>query len=230
MDRLVATHSMYVHIDCKTLKCVFYHLLKYADNLNTQVCRTLKKSPYEVVYGQPPRTTPFAELPEGKGSCVMEEEVADLIDGKCILYIILVCLCAVCDYSDLLIAFVTSFFRIVGIIMYPFQSSDHTTSVHPVSKASPVSQASLPGSQASPPVNQASPSVKPSRLTRSSVSPASQASPSVKPSRLTRSSVSPAQTNDSDQNGTSSPDKSLLAKRTSSDIRLVLFYTCIHTS
>ena len=49
------------------------------DNLNTQVCRTLKKSPYEVVFGQPPRTTPFAELPKGKNPCIMEEDVADLI-------------------------------------------------------------------------------------------------------------------------------------------------------
>ncbi|KAL5475273.1 hypothetical protein EMCRGX_G027353 [Ephydatia muelleri] len=48
-------------------------------NLNTQVCRTLKKSPYEVVFGQPPRTTPFAELPKGKNPCIMEEDVADLI-------------------------------------------------------------------------------------------------------------------------------------------------------
>ena len=53
-----------------------------ADNLKTQVCRTLKKSPYEVVYGQPLRTTPFTELPKGKEPCVMEEEVADLMDGK----------------------------------------------------------------------------------------------------------------------------------------------------
>ncbi|KAL5481610.1 hypothetical protein EMCRGX_G021805 [Ephydatia muelleri] len=56
------------------------HLLAYnLDDLNTQVCRTLKKSPYEVVFGQPPRTTPFAELPKGKNPCIMEEDVADLI-------------------------------------------------------------------------------------------------------------------------------------------------------
>eukprot|EP00731_Ephydatia_muelleri_P017471 Em0010g569a len=48
-------------------------------NLNTQVCRTLKKCPYEVVFGQPPRTTPFAEFPKGKNPCIMEEDVADLI-------------------------------------------------------------------------------------------------------------------------------------------------------
>ena len=58
------------------------HFLTHSDNLNTQLCRTLKKSPYEVVFGQPPRTTPFAELPKGKGSCIMEEEVADLLNGK----------------------------------------------------------------------------------------------------------------------------------------------------
>ena len=45
-------------------------------NHNTQLCHILKKSPYEVVYGQPPRIAPFAELPKGKGSCIMEE-VAD---------------------------------------------------------------------------------------------------------------------------------------------------------
>ena len=58
------------------------HFLTHSDNLNTQLCRTLKKSSYEVVFGQPPRTTPFAELPKGKGSCIMEEEVADLVNGK----------------------------------------------------------------------------------------------------------------------------------------------------
>ena len=58
------------------------HFLTHLDNLNTQLCRTLKKSPYEVVFGQPPQTTPFAELPKGKGSCIMEEEVADLMNGK----------------------------------------------------------------------------------------------------------------------------------------------------
>ena len=57
------------------------HFLTHSDNLNTQLCHTLKKSPYEVVFGQPPRTTPFA--PKGKGSCIMEEEVADLVNGKC---------------------------------------------------------------------------------------------------------------------------------------------------
>ena len=51
-------------------------------NLNTEVCCTLKKSLYEVVYGQPPRTTPFTELPKGKEPYVMEEEVADLMYGK----------------------------------------------------------------------------------------------------------------------------------------------------
>ena len=64
---------------CAVCKAI---LTMHADNLNTQVCRTLKKRPYEVVYGQPPRTTPFAELPKGKGPCVMEEEVADIMDGK----------------------------------------------------------------------------------------------------------------------------------------------------
>ena len=56
--------------------------LTHLDNLNIQLCRTLKKSPYELVFVQPPRTTPFAELPKRKGSCIMEEEVADLMNGK----------------------------------------------------------------------------------------------------------------------------------------------------
>ena len=51
-----------------------------ADNLNTQAYHTLKKSPYEVVFGQPPRTTPFAELPKGKNPFILEEDVSDLID------------------------------------------------------------------------------------------------------------------------------------------------------
>ena len=67
---------MYVSNGCRNINH-FLHL----DNLNTQLCRTLKKSHYEVVFGQPPRTTPFAELPKGKGSCIMEEEVADLMNG-----------------------------------------------------------------------------------------------------------------------------------------------------
>ena len=49
------------------------NFLMHADNLNAQLRRILK-------YGQPPKTTPFSELPKGKGSCIMEEEVADLID------------------------------------------------------------------------------------------------------------------------------------------------------
>ena len=44
-----------------------------ADNLNPQACR-----PYEVVFEQPLRTTPFAELPKGKNPCILEEDVVDL--------------------------------------------------------------------------------------------------------------------------------------------------------
>ena len=70
-------------IQCMLLMVVRQiHFLTHADNLNTQLCCTLKKSLYKVVYGQPPRTTQFAELPNGTGSCIMEEEVADLMNGK----------------------------------------------------------------------------------------------------------------------------------------------------
>ena len=43
----------------------------------------LKKSPYEVVFGQPPRLTPFAKLPEGADHCIMEEfeDLTDIIAG-----------------------------------------------------------------------------------------------------------------------------------------------------
>lgn len=57
-----------------------------SDNLNTQICRTLKTSPYEVVYGQPPRSTPF---PVPSSGTIMEEDVPDLIDesGKVIIHL-----------------------------------------------------------------------------------------------------------------------------------------------
>ena len=42
----------------------------------------LRKSPYEVVFDQPPRLAPFAELPEGADHCIMEEDLADLITGQ----------------------------------------------------------------------------------------------------------------------------------------------------
>ncbi|XP_065914588.1 uncharacterized protein [Dysidea avara] len=54
------------------LPCIQY-------NLNVQVCRTLKQNPYEVMFGQPPRLAPFAELPEGVDHCIMEEDLTDLI-------------------------------------------------------------------------------------------------------------------------------------------------------
>ena len=63
----------------------YYHL----DNLNTQICRTLKKSPYEVVFGQPPRSTPFPQLPAREDS-IIEEDILDLVYERgimCIMHI-----------------------------------------------------------------------------------------------------------------------------------------------
>ena len=77
MDWLVATHSIYV--DCKTnaILTIYLHM---------QIILTHKcAAPWRKVHMKwfmVPRTTPFAELPKGKGPCVMEEEVADLMDGK----------------------------------------------------------------------------------------------------------------------------------------------------
>ena len=56
-----------------------YNAIPLTDNLNTQICRSINKTPYEVVFGQPPRTTPFPELPATMPKCIMEEEVEDLL-------------------------------------------------------------------------------------------------------------------------------------------------------
>ena len=53
-------------------------LINHADNLNTQICHSIKKSPYEVVFGQPARTTPFPQL-RADHDCIMEEDVEELI-------------------------------------------------------------------------------------------------------------------------------------------------------
>ena len=74
----------FMYVDCKTNAILIIYL--HMQNLNTEVCCTLKKSLYEVIYGQPPRTTPFTELPKGKEPYVMEEEVADLMYGKHNMY------------------------------------------------------------------------------------------------------------------------------------------------
>ena len=55
----------------------------FKDNLNiySSVPYTKEESLYEVVLGQPPRLTPFAELPKGANHCIMEEDLADIITG-----------------------------------------------------------------------------------------------------------------------------------------------------
>ena len=49
------------------------------DNLNTQVCRSLKKSPYEVVFGQLPRASPFPEMSK-LGDAIQEEDTPKLME------------------------------------------------------------------------------------------------------------------------------------------------------
>ena len=41
---------------------------------------TLKRSPYEVVFRQPSRLTPFSELLKGVDHCIMEEDLCDIIN------------------------------------------------------------------------------------------------------------------------------------------------------
>ena len=61
----------------------------FADQLNTAVQSTMKTTPFELVFGQPPRTTIFP----GVTGHVMEEDVEDLLmEG----------LCCVCDVEKLL--------------------------------------------------------------------------------------------------------------------------------
>ena len=61
----------------------------FADQLNTAVQSTMKTTPVELVFGQPPRTTIFP----GVTGHVMEEDVEELLmEG----------LCCVCDVEELL--------------------------------------------------------------------------------------------------------------------------------
>ena len=48
----------------------------YADQLNTTVHVTMKTTPYELVFGQPPQQGIF---PGVKGPSIMEEDVEDII-------------------------------------------------------------------------------------------------------------------------------------------------------
>ena len=54
-----------------------YHLIVFVvDQLNTSVHATTKVTPYELVFGQPPRSNLFP----GAMGVVMEEDVADLVN------------------------------------------------------------------------------------------------------------------------------------------------------
>ena len=64
-------------------QCICESLLLFTvptDQLNTSIQRTMKATPFELVFGQPPRTTVFP----GVSGLVMEEEVADILteEGK----------------------------------------------------------------------------------------------------------------------------------------------------
>ena len=49
----------------------------FTDQLNTSVHATMKVTPFELVFGQPPRATFFP----GVTGSVMEEDMQDLIEG-----------------------------------------------------------------------------------------------------------------------------------------------------
>ena len=100
-------------VQCKSINimyvitaCLLTHL-QILDNLNTQLCRTINKSPYKVVFGQPPRLSPFPKLTDDvRMECIMEEDIADLIEGvhacsvSCTLLIIfIILLLADCDVA-----------------------------------------------------------------------------------------------------------------------------------
>ena len=51
----------------------------YTDQLNSTVHVTMEKSPYELVFGQPPRQNIF---PGVKGTRILEEDVADILENE----------------------------------------------------------------------------------------------------------------------------------------------------
>ena len=53
------------------------------DQLNTSVHATMKTTPFELAFGQPPRTNIFP----GAVGIVMEEDIAELLDEGIYLYI-----------------------------------------------------------------------------------------------------------------------------------------------
>ena len=63
----------------------------FIDQLNTCVHATMKATPFELMYGQPPRTTVFP----GETGHALEEDVEDLLDeGKCDSIAVKFLLCA----------------------------------------------------------------------------------------------------------------------------------------
>ncbi|KAL5497104.1 hypothetical protein EMCRGX_G013509 [Ephydatia muelleri] len=122
-----------------------------------------------MVYGQPPRATPFTQHPKGKEPCVMEEEVADLMDAHT------PSVSSVRQASQSLITSHIKPSRFTHSSVSPVQQASSITS--------PVKPSSFTRSSVSPVWQGSSITspVKPSSFIRSSVSPVRQAShsPSV---------------------------------------------------
>ena len=64
-----------------------YIIISTIDQLNTAVHATMKTTPFELVFGQPPRNNIFP----GAMGPVMEEDIAELLDeGWYLVYVVLV--------------------------------------------------------------------------------------------------------------------------------------------
>ena len=58
----------------------YYNCLVLLDQLNTTTHGTVKTTPYELVFGQPPRQCIFPTVDK---PCILEEHIEDLLEGVC---------------------------------------------------------------------------------------------------------------------------------------------------
>ena len=69
---------------CVVYACDMYGCI-YIDQLNTTIQASVKSTPYELVFGQPPRKTVFP----GVTTCpIMEEDILDIVEeGRYYMYL-----------------------------------------------------------------------------------------------------------------------------------------------
>ena len=56
--------------------------LLFSDVLNTRVCRTTKKTPFEIVFNQTPNNIGRFDFAAVPGGPIMEEDIAHLLKGE----------------------------------------------------------------------------------------------------------------------------------------------------